>query len=228
MNTILSIDSATRSGSVALHKDGQLIGLQQYNIDKSHSSLLHVIIDQLIQNCGLSKSDLDAIAISAGPGSYTGLRIGVSSAKGFCFALDKPLIAVNTLEAMAKQVFNINTEKVLLCPMIDARRSEVYGMIFDHNLTIIEETEAIIVDEHSFDKYLQENRIIFFGDGSGKCKTILNNENAVFLDNIVPSAKEIGELATQKYLKEDFENLAYYEPFYLKEFRIIKSKKKLF
>lgn len=228
MNTILSIDSATQSGSVAVHRDGQLIGLQQYNIDKSHSSLLHVIIDQLIQNCGLSKSDLDAIAISAGPGSYTGLRIGVSSAKGFCFALDKPLIAVNTLEAMAKQVSNINTEKVLLCPMIDARRSEVYGMIFDHNLTIIEETEAIIVDEHSFDKYLQENRIIFFGDGSGKCKTILNNENAVFIDNIIPSAKEIGELATQKYLKEDFENLAYYEPFYLKEFRIIKSKKKLF
>lgn len=228
MNTILSIDSATQSGSVALHQDGQLIGLQQYNIDKSHSSLLHVIVDQLIQNCGVSKSDLDAIAVSAGPGSYTGLRIGVSSAKGFCFALDKPLIAVNTLEAMARQVSNTNTEKALLCPMIDARRLEVYGMMLDHNMTIIEETEAIILDENSFGKYLQKNRVIFFGDGSGKCKTILNNENAIFLENIVPSAKEIGELATKKLIEEDFENLADYEPFYLKEFRIIKSKKKLF
>jgi len=228
LNTILSIDSATQSGSVALHQDGQLIGLQQYNIDKSHSSLLHVIVDQLIQNCGVSKSDLDAIAVSAGPGSYTGLRIGVSSAKGFCFALDKPLIAVNTLEAMARQVSNTNTEKALLCPMIDARRLEVYGMMLDHNMTIIEETEAIILDENSFGKYLQKNRVIFFGDGSGKCKTILNNENAIFLENIVPSAKEIGELATKKLIEEDFENLADYEPFYLKEFRIIKSKKKLF
>jgi tRNA threonylcarbamoyladenosine biosynthesis protein TsaB len=228
LNTILSIDSATRSGSVAIHQDGQLIGLQQYEIDKSHSSLLHVIMDQLIQNSGVSKSDLDAIAVSAGPGSYTGLRIGVSSAKGLCFALDKPLIAVNTLEAMAKQVSNINTEKALLCPMIDARRLEVYGMILDHNLTIIEETQAIIVEENSFDKYLQENRVIFFGDGSGKCKTILNNEKAIFLENIVPSAKEIGELATKKLIEENFENLADYEPFYLKEFRIIKSKKKLF
>lgn len=228
MNTILSIDSATRSGSVALHQDGQLIGLQQYSIDKSHSSLLHVIIDQLIRNCGVSIDDLDGIAVSAGPGSYTGLRIGVSSAKGLCFALDKPLIAVNTLEAMAKQVSNINTEKALLCPMIDARRLEVYGIILDHKLTIMEETEAIIVEENSFDRYFQGNKVIFFGDGSGKCKNILNNENAIFLENIVPSAKEIGELATQKYIKEDFENLASYEPFYLKEFRIIKSKKKLF
>jgi tRNA threonylcarbamoyladenosine biosynthesis protein TsaB len=228
LNTILSIDSATRSGSVALHQDGKLIGLQQYEIDKSHSSLLHVIIDQLIRNCGISKSDLDAIAVSAGPGSYTGLRIGVSSAKGLCFALDKPLIAVNTLEAMAKQVSNLHTGKALFCPMIDARRLEVYSMMLDDNLTIIQETEAIIVEENSFNKYLDENRVVFFGDGSDKCKTILNNENAIFLENIVPSAKEIGELANKKNKKEDFENLAYYEPFYLKEFRIIKSKKKLF
>ena len=228
MSTILSIDSATSSGSVALHKDGQLIGFQQYNIDKSHSSLLHVIIDQLIQNCSISKSDLDAIAVSAGPGSYTGLRIGVSSAKGLCFALDKPLIAVNTLEAMAKQVSNINTEKAFLCPMIDARRSEVYGMILNHEMTILKDTEAIIVEENSFDKYLQQTKVVFFGDGSSKCKTILNHTNAVFLEDIVPSAKEIGELATKNFINENFENLVDYEPFYLKEFRIIKSKKKLF
>lgn len=228
MSTILSIDSATSSGSVALHEDGKMIGIQQYNIDKSHSSLLHVIIEQLIQNCGITMSDLDAIAVSAGPGSYTGLRIGVSTAKGLCFALEKPLIAINTLEAMAFQVAKIIPQQMIFCPMIDARRLEVYCMILDQRMSILKETEAVIVTENSFDKFFLENKILFFGDGSDKCKSIVKNENALFLENIVPSAKEIGSLAYKKYILEDFENLAYYEPFYLKEFRIIKSNKKYF
>ncbi|MEQ9288778.1 MAG: tRNA (adenosine(37)-N6)-threonylcarbamoyltransferase complex dimerization subunit type 1 TsaB [Cyclobacteriaceae bacterium] len=226
MGTILSIETATRSGSVAIHKSGNLVGMQQYDIDKSHSSLLHVMIDQVLQNSGTERTQLNAIAVSAGPGSYTGLRIGVSTAKGMCYALDIPLIAVNTLEAMAKQVANTTSENISLCPMIDARRQEVYCMMLNRQMEVLKETEAVIIDEASFFEELNENRIVFFGDGSDKCRSVLLHGNAGFIGNIMPSAREIGELAYNKYVKGDFENLAYYEPFYLKEFRIIKSKKK--
>lgn len=226
MGTILSIETATRSGSVAIHKSGNLVGLQQYDIDKSHSSLLHVMIDQVLQNSGIDKAQLDAIAVSAGPGSYTGLRIGVSTAKGLCYALDIPLLAVNTLEAMAKQIANYASTQSHLCPMIDARRQEVYCMMLDHQMKILQETSALIVEEGSFSRQLAENKIVFFGDGSDKCRSILLHENAVFIENIIPSAREVGQLAYHKYVEGDFENLAYYEPFYLKEFRVIKSKKK--
>ena len=228
MSTILSIETATSSGSVSLHKSGHLIGLQQYNIEKSHSSLLHVLIEQLLNNSGISKNDLDAIAVSAGPGSYTGLRIGVSTAKGLCYALDKPLISINTLECMAYQVASVAHENSLLCPMIDARRQEVYCMIVANDMKIIQVTEPLIIDELSFQEKLDKKKIFFFGDGSDKCHEIITHLNGVFIKIIIPSAKEIGILAGDKFDKEQFENLAYYEPFYLKEFRIIKSKKKLF
>ena len=228
MSTILSIDTATRSGSVAIHQESAMIGLQQYDIEKSHSALLHIMIEQLLVNSGVEKSQLDAIAISAGPGSYTGLRIGVSTAKGLCLALDKPLIAVNTLEAMARQVANTNASDALLCPMIDARRLEVYCLQMNSKGEVIVETEAVIIDEKSFEKELNKGRVLFFGDGSDKCRELIRHENAVFVENIVPSAREVGQLAQEKFKKGEFENLAYYEPFYLKEFRIIESKKKLF
>ncbi|MFY0653637.1 MAG: tRNA (adenosine(37)-N6)-threonylcarbamoyltransferase complex dimerization subunit type 1 TsaB [Cyclobacteriaceae bacterium] len=227
MSTILSIDTATSAGSVAIHKSGELVGLQQYNLEKSHSSLTHVLIEQLLENTGVSNGDLGAIAISAGPGSYTGLRIGVSTAKGLCYALDIPLIAVNTLEAMAQQIANTNTSKAVFCPMIDARRLEVYCSIFGSNMKPIEETEAVIVDESSFSTHLEKGEVIFFGDGSDKCEPILKHSNARFVKGVIPSANEVGQLAYKKYQNKEFENLAYYEPFYLKEFRIIKSKKKL-
>ena len=228
MSLILSIDTATPAGSVALHNDGELIGLHQYHIEKSHSTLLHVTIEQLLENCSIDKSDISAIAVSGGPGSYTGLRIGVSSAKGLCFGLDVPLIAVNTLEAMARQISNTMVSEALLCPMIDARRQEVYCLIADRRASVLKETEAVVVDENSFENELSQGQVIFFGDGAEKCKSILTHSNALFIDSIIPSAKEIGELAYEKFEQESFENLAYYEPFYLKEFRILESKKKYF
>ncbi len=228
MSIIVSIETATRAGSVAVHDGGKLVGLQQYDIEKSHSSLLHTMVQQVLENSNLTASAIDAIAISAGPGSYTGLRIGVSTAKGLCYALDKPLIAVNTLKAMAQQVANTATSPALLCPMIDARRLEVYCMLLDNEMSEQQATEAMIIDEGSFAGELQQQHVIFFGDGAEKCKSIIQHPNAFFVDGIIPSAREIGQLAYTSYTKGKFENLAYYEPFYLKEFRIIKSKKKHF
>ncbi len=225
MATILSIETATKSGSVAIHRDGNLIGIQQYNIEKSHSSLVQVLISQLLENTGITRVEIEAIAVSAGPGSYTGLRIGVSSAKGLCYALNIPLIAVNTLVAMAHQVNNYNSEAYLLCPMIDARRLEVYCLIANQKGKTIEETNAKIIDESSFANVLEGEKMLFFGDGAEKCKPIITHPNAIFIDNIIPSAHEIGILAEAKYQQNDFEDVAYYEPFYLKEFRIAKPKK---
>jgi len=226
MAIILSIETATKAGSVAIHKDGTLVGIQQYSIEKSHSALVQVLMSQLLENTGIDRSEIDAVAVSAGPGSYTGLRIGVSSAKGFCFALSLPLIAINTLEAMAFQVNKQHVNEYLLCPMIDARRLEVYCLLAEKSGKILEATYAKIIEEDAFSTYLNKGKILFFGDGADKCKTIIRNENAIFIDDIIPSAKEIGEMAEVKFQKGDFEDLAYYEPFYLKEFRIAKPKVK--
>jgi tRNA threonylcarbamoyladenosine biosynthesis protein TsaB len=226
MAIILSIETATKAGSVAIHKDGALIGIQQYNIEKSHSALVQVLMLQLLENTGIERNEIDAVAVSAGPGSYTGLRIGVSSAKGFCYALNVPLIAINTLEAMVFQVNKQHVNDYLLCPMIDARRVEVYCLLAEKSGKILESTYAKIIEEDAFSTYLNEGKVLFFGDGSDKCKTIIRSENAIFIDNIIPSAKEIGEMAEVKFQKGDFEDLAYYEPFYLKEFRIAKPKVK--
>jgi tRNA threonylcarbamoyladenosine biosynthesis protein TsaB len=226
MSIILSIETATKAGSVAIHKDGALIGIQQYNIEKSHSALVQVLMLQMLENTGIERNEIDAVAVSAGPGSYTGLRIGVSSAKGFCYALNLPLIAINTLEAMAFQVNKQHVNEYLLCPMIDARRLEVYCLVAEKSGKILEATYAKIIEEDAFSTYLNKGKVLFFGDGADKCKTIIRSENAIFIDNIIPSAKEIGEMAEVKFQKGDFEDLAYYEPFYLKEFRIAKPKVK--
>lgn len=226
MPTILSIETATKTSSVAIHEDGNLLGLQQYNIAKSHASLVQVIINQILKNTGINLEEIEAVAVSAGPGSYTGLRIGVNSAKGLCYALSIPLIAINTLESMAHQVNKINFENFLLCPMIDARRLEVYCLLSNKSKEIIIETNAKIIDEKSFITFLEKDKILFFGDGAEKCKRIIIHQNAVFIHNIIPTAREIGEIAEVKYQKKQFEDLAYYEPFYLKKFRIVKPKKK--
>ncbi|WP_109831373.1 tRNA (adenosine(37)-N6)-threonylcarbamoyltransferase complex dimerization subunit type 1 TsaB [Reichenbachiella versicolor] len=225
MALILALETSTSCGSVALLQDDKLIGYQYYNIDKSHSSLLHPMIDQLMKNCQFKLSELDAVAISEGPGSYTGLRIGTSAAKGLCFSLDIPLISINTLEAMAHQVKSMGNTFDLYCPMIDARRMEVYTLLLDTTSTIRLPTEPMILDESSFEKELEANKIAFFGDGAFKFKDIVDSSNAVFIDKVTPSAAEIAFLATRKYQEALFENVVSFEPFYLKEFRIIPSKK---
>lgn len=230
MSLILSIETATSVCSVALHKQHDLIGLQELHLEKSHSGLLAVLIQDLVKYCGYTMDDLDAVAVSKGPGSYTGLRIGTATAKGLCYALDIPMLAINTLEAMAHKANQFNYQGDYLCPMIDARRMEVYCLIVNDELETIEATRPVIVDEDAFRKYLDERTMIFFGNGAAKCKPLLSPfPRAVFIDNIFPSAKEIGELAATKMDENKegaFEDIAYFEPFYLKDFKAISPKTK--
>lgn len=227
MSVILSIETATTVCSIALHREGKLLAEQTLYIEQSHSGLLAPSIKSLMNYCSLKMDELDAVAISKGPGSYTGLRIGVSTAKGICDAIDKPLIAINTLEAMAYGVSKyVNSENSLLCPMIDARRMEVYYLIADVNQNIIKPTAPLIVDSKSFSDELKETNIFFFGNGSSKCKPVIQHPNANFINNIQPSAATIGFLATESFKKKGFEDVAYFDPFYLKDFRVTKPKSK--
>ncbi|MES2519762.1 MAG: tRNA (adenosine(37)-N6)-threonylcarbamoyltransferase complex dimerization subunit type 1 TsaB [Bacteroidota bacterium] len=219
MSLILSIDTSTKVCSVALHQNGKLLAISELFTEKSHSGMLTTLCENVVNYTGFSLNQLDAIAVAKGPGSYTGLRIGVSTAKGFCFALDKPLIAVNTLEAMAYQVKDFYDATHLLCPMIDARRMEVYCQVIDNQMNNITETEAKIIEDESFSDILTNQKIVFFGDGSAKCQEKITHENAVFLNTeITPSAKTIGVLATNLFEKSLFENVVTFEPFYLKDF----------
>ncbi|WP_422361465.1 tRNA (adenosine(37)-N6)-threonylcarbamoyltransferase complex dimerization subunit type 1 TsaB [Reichenbachiella sp.] len=223
MSLILGIDTSTSSGSVSLLQDGQLVGSQLYSIEKSHSNLLHVMIEQMMSNAGCKMDELSAVAVAEGPGSYTGLRIGVSAAKGLCLALDIPLIAVNTLEAMAYQMYRRSTDDILYCPMLDARRMEVYAALFDKNFKSIKPTAPVILEEYAYEDILVDQRVLFFGDGSNKSKEVISDRNAHFIDGIVPSAEEVALLAYEKYKTKSFENVISFEPFYLKEFRTASS-----
>lgn len=224
MALILSIETATTVCSVAIHKEGKLQAKQSLYLNQSHSSLLSPVIHTLLQYAGHKLKDLSAIALSKGPGSYTGLRIGTSTAKGLCYALDIPLISINTLEAMAAQVTNLYKNDHLFCPMIDARRMEVYSAVVDNHIDIILETQPVIIDENSFEDLLDKRSMIFFGNGAEKCKGVINHQNAFFIDNITPEATTIGELGYKQYVDGNFEDLAYFEPFYLKEFMATKPK----
>lgn len=224
MSLILSIETATTVCSVALHSNGQLVGTQTLHIEKSHSGLLAPLIESLVRYCGYTLSELTAIAVSEGPGSYTGLRIGVSTAKGLCYALDIPLIAVNTLEAMAFGVNKFNYNGALLCPMLDARRMEVYCLLADSQMNIKEATKPEIIDEGFLDNILLKNEVLLFGNGAVKCRDIVKSKNAVFIDGISPDAVNVGYLANEKFNTQQFEDVAYFEPFYLKEFRMSKPK----
>jgi tRNA threonylcarbamoyladenosine biosynthesis protein TsaB len=228
MAYILSLETATYTCSIAIHQHEHLLAVQDFHIDKSHSSLLHQLIRDMLRYCELDTRALSAVAISSGPGSYTGLRIGTSAAKGICFSLDIPLISVNTLEAMAFHVQRYNHHRALLCPMLDARRMEVYCQIRDFNNKEIMETQPVIVDEQSFSQYLYNDKVWFFGNGSAKCKSLLlsSSENAYFIEGVEPSASNIGALAFKKLQVRRFENIAYFVPNYLKEFRTTKPKKK--
>ena len=166
---------------------------------------------------------IDAVAVSKGPGSYTGLRIGVSTAKGFCFAFNKPLISIDTLTSLS---YSITIEEGFIVPMIDARRMEVYSCVFNDKHQKERAIKAEIIDDNSFNAYLSENKVYFLGDGSQKCKEIITHKNAVFVDDKYPSAKEMAILSYEKYKKSDIEDVAYFEPFYLKDFIVIPEKKK--
>jgi tRNA threonylcarbamoyladenosine biosynthesis protein TsaB len=234
MAYILSLETATTSCSVALHEEDKLIATVEHHIPQSTASRLSVMIDEVFKQSGLNPTQLNAVAVSAGPGSYTGLRIGVATAKGFCYALNIPLIAINTLELMAYQVIPSPMERgrgeaseageALLCPMLDARRMEVYTLLTNSDLKNIEPTEAKIIDESSYQSWLEKNKILFFGNGSDKCKELIRHENAAFIPHIIPSAAKLGEVAFQKFKSNQFEDLATYEPYYLKDFLVKKPK----
>lgn len=227
MSLILSIETATNNCSVALHENGILVQFRENNQPNSHGRLIVEMIESLFTDAGIKVKELKAVAVSKGPGSYTGLRIGVSTAKGISFGLGIPLIAVDTLKALAKQSVSENlSESSLIVPMIDARRMEVYTAIYDRSLNIILPLSPVIVEENIFEKHLENCKVIFVGDGVNKLKAILKHPNAIFLDN-ENSAKTIGELAFTKYLNGEFEDLAYFEPNYLKDFQVLKSKKNL-
>lgn len=218
MSYILSFDTSTKICSVALHQEQNLISYAELHVAQSHSVMLNVLIEQVLNFANLSLADISAICVAKGPGSYTGLRIGVSSAKGLCYALNKPLIAVNTLKIMVNQLKQTLRHSALLCPMIDARRMEVYCAVYNQNLEEVIETQAKIIDEQSFADLLEDNMIYFFGNGAEKCQAKIQHENAFFIKNIHPSAREMGSFAWEKFQKEDFEDVAYFEPYYLKDF----------
>ena len=222
MGYILNIETATKNCSVALAKEGKTIICKEIAEEGySHAERLHVFIEAIIKEAGIALKDLSAIAVSQGPGSYTGLRIGVSAAKGLCYALDIPLIAVDTLQALASQV---TISSGLIIPMIDARRMEVYSAIFSPTLEKKREVLAQIIDENSFED-LQET-VYFVGDCAEKCQSVLNKDNYVFLEDIkYPSAKEMSALSYEKFKIKDTVDVAYFEPYYLKDFMITAPKK---
>lgn len=225
MGLILSIETSTKVCSVALHKNNQPLALTEFFEDKSHSRVLTEQINYLLRYAGYDIKEIDAVAISKGPGSYTGLRIGVATAKGLCYALDKPLIAVNTLEAMCLNVNKINPERYDLCPMLDARRMEVYCCLMDASLSYLLPTQAKVIEENSFHPELARNKIFFFGNGSEKCIPLLGLQgNAIFIKDIYPSALHVGALAGKAFEKGIFEDTAYFEPYYLKEFLATQKK----
>ncbi len=233
MAAILNIETATPLCSVALAIDGQVVSRRETFEEKSHAARLTVYIEEILEEQHLQIKDLHAIAIGKGPGSYTGLRIGVSTAKGLCYGGEIPLIAVGTLRIMAnyaREVCHDNSipltgENILLCPMIDARRMEVFSCLYTISGEEVEPISAKIIDDLSYASYLKASKIYFFGSGMEKCRPLLSRPNAFFLDGIFPHATSLAALAEEKYKEKKFESLAYFEPFYLKEFIATISKK---
>ena len=225
MASILCLETSTEVCSVALSVNGNIIAEQEDKSGKNHAQLLTRFVEEVMQSGKTPFKQLDAVAVSGGPGSYTGLRIGVSTAKGLCYAAGLPLIAIPSLEAMAHHViknlysFGIKKKEPLLyCPMIDARRMEVYAAIYDNQLKQIRGIQADIIDHLSFSAFLQDQKLLFFGNGAHKCKMSIQNPNALFLDNISASASYLARLAEAAFVAGNFVDIAYYEPFYLKDF----------
>ncbi len=220
---ILQIETATASCSVALASEGKILAVKQLSGKGVHAEMITLFIEEVIVSAGVKYKELDAIAVSSGPGSYTGLRIGISTAKGLCFALEKPLIAIETLESMAwgaiQRSEDLIPDTMLLCPMIDARRMEVYTAVFKTDGARVKPTAAEIIGGDSFEDLLRDNKILFFGDGAEKCREILSiSPNAYFLPGFINSATDLTKKALEKFEKKEFEDVAYFEPYYLKDF----------
>ncbi len=217
MALILSLETTTTNCSVALAQDGRILSLKEdMGRDYSHSERLHKYVAEVLKKESKKLSDLDAVAVSKGPGSYTGLRIGVSSAKGFCFAHDLPLLAVDTLTALAHQV---NLENIdYIAPLLDARRMEVYSAVFNAGFDRLRETKAEILDANSFTGYLDQGKTVFIGNGSEKFREICLHDNAIFILDALPSSRDMIPLAEAQYNASHFEDTAYFEPYYLKDF----------
>jgi tRNA threonylcarbamoyladenosine biosynthesis protein TsaB len=221
---ILSIETSTQICSIALHQNGALIDLEANDGKGAHSELLVRMISDLLDRCNISMRELNAIAVSEGPGSYTGLRIGISTAKGLAFAWDLPLIGIPTLKLLAYAAVENLGDIPYIIPVLDARRMEVYREVFDSELNTLDALDSELIDQNSFKAWLAHNRVCFLGDGAEKLKNVLENCNAIFLD-IEISARFMGELAFDKYQSSKFEDLAYFVPNYLKEFKALHSKK---
>ena len=223
MENIILIETSTALCSTALVENGVLASYRESSAPKAHASLTAVFIQEMLDERGLTLADCDAICVSKGPGSYTGLRVGVSTAKGLCFGSGRPLLAVGTLDTLVAQA---EGEYKYIIPMIDARRMEVYACVFENGAQITE-TEPVIVDENSFAEYLEQGPCLFIGDGAGKCADVIKHPNAQFCQ-CNPKASAMLSPAMKAYNEKRFEDVAYFEPFYLKEFVATVSKKKLF
>lgn len=218
MPLILHIETATTSCSVAVSRGSELLAIREINAGYTHAENLHVFIQDVLKQASIEAAQLKAVTVSKGPGSYTGLRIGVSAAKGLAYALSIPLISVDTLQAMAHQV-SLNRPGMHYVPMLDARRMEVYCAVYSKELQETMPVQALILDDNSISVFNAYLPICFFGDGMPKAKDLLSRfSNAVFVEDVAPSAKDMIPLALTKFQQKTFENTAYFEPFYLKEF----------
>lgn len=227
MSRILCVDTSSFICSISIFENLSLISSNSSEVEKSHSKLIIQLIDQSLKDAKIKINEVDAFAVSMGPGSYTGLRIGVSTIKGLCYSLEKPLISINTLEILSKSALNHinNYNDFFICPMIDARRMEVFTKMLDNDFNEVEKDKALILDDKSFNDIDGGKLIYFFGDGSNKFQKIVNNKNFHFIDNIISSSKHMGELANIKYENNQFENLTTFEPFYIKDFFIVNKNK---
>lgn len=230
MATIINIETSTNVCSAALAKDGEILLNKENHEGQNHSVVLGPFVKEITEYARKENIKIDAIAVSCGPGSYTGLRIGVSTAKGLSYGMGIPLIAVGTLKTMAYSVINEgNTEKdAWYCPMIDARRMEVYTTLYDQNLKEEKAISADIIEKDSYKTILDQHKVYCFGNGSDKCKDTLQHQNLTYLSGIEPLAKDMAQLSEEAYNQKEFQDVAYFEPFYLKEFIAGHSEKKLF
>ena len=229
MSCILNIETSTNVCSVAVSENGACIFNKEDREGPNHAVLLGIFVEEALSFIDSHAIPLDAVAVSCGPGSYTGLRIGLSMAKGICYGRDVKLIAIPTLELMCVPLLlneKVAEDNALLCPMLDARRMEVYAQITNTALQTVKETSADIVEANTYDEYLQNNVVYFFGNGADKCKEVITHPNARFIENIVPLAKNMFPLAEKRMAEERFEDVAYFVPFYLKDF-VAKEAKKL-
>ena len=232
MERIILIETSTALCSVALAEDGKVTAYRESSAPKAHASLTAVFVQEVLEERGVKLADCDAVCVSKGPGSYTGLRVGVSTAKGLCFGSGKPLLAAGTLDTLVAQATETAGEPRFIIPMIDARRMEVYSAVFEasesgNDFRQITETTPTIVDETSFAEYLEQGTVLFIGDGAGKCADVIKHPNAHFCQ-CNPKASAMLQPAVEAYKEKRFEDVAYFEPFYLKEFVATVSKKKLF